>query len=426
MSRAQSHAAWMDDPDLGLSSGNASGRGVTTSTGRQQAARKIKGSASLPPTSPAAVIVICAVGLTILGLTILFSASVGFAQGPYYYLLKQCVGVVLATLVCLVTSRINLNWLRRYVWVLAVGLGLLLVAVLIPGLGIEVNGSRRWLGLGGLRLQISEFAKFGLVFCLAHYLALNQTRIGEFKRGFLIPVAITLGTAGLVVLEPDYGTAALVVTVGLLLLFLAGAKWRYILTTGAAVLAGFTLLVLNNPNRLYRLLSFLDVEGNKQEGTYQLYQALAAFAAGGVDGVGLGQGRQQLHYLPEAHTDFILAVVAEELGLWFTMGIVVVYAVLFIAGLMHLRKAPNLFQFLLVAGAVLLICLQAIINLGVVTGLFPTKGMSLPFLSAGLSNLVLMAMLVGVIINTQRAWPRAALMRQGGRVLGMPSRKERA
>jgi len=367
---------------------------------------------------------ICAVGLTILGLTILFSASMGFAQGPYYYLLKQCVGVVLATLVCLVTSRINLDWLRRYVWVLAVGVGLLLVAVLIPRIGIEVNGSRRWLGIGGLRLQISEFAKLGLVFCLAHYLALNQTRIGEFKRGFLIPVAITLGTAGLVVVEPDYGTAALIVAVGLLLLFLAGAKWRYILMTGASVLAGFTLLVLNNPNRLYRFLSFLDVEGNKQEGTYQLYQALAAFAAGGVDGVGLGQGRQQLHYLPEAHTDFILAVVAEELGLWFTMGIVVVYAVIFIAGLMHLRKAPNLFQFLIVAGAVLLICLQAIINLGVVTGLFPTKGMSLPFISAGLSNLVLMAMLVGVIINTQRAWPRAALALKRGRGLGMPRRKE--
>jgi len=412
----------MDAPDLGLRSGAARQRDASLPRG-QRAARPIKG----PVTSPAAVIVICAVGLTILGLTILFSASVGFAQGPYYYLLKQCVGVALATLVCVVTSRINLNWARRYVWILAVVLGLLLVAVLIPGLGIEVNGSRRWLGWGGLRLQISEFAKVGLVFCLAHYLALNQTRIGEFKRGFLIPVGITLGTAGLVVLEPDYGTAALLVAVGLLLLFLAGAKWRYILTTGAAVLAGFALLVLNNPNRLYRLLSFLDVEGNKQEGTYQLYQALAAFAAGGVDGVGLGQGRQQLHYLPEAHTDFILAVVAEELGLWFTMGIVVVYTVIFIAGLMHLRKAPNLFQFLVVAGAVLLICLQAIINLGVVTGMFPTKGMSLPFLSAGLSNLVLMAILVGVIINTQRAWPRAAhAVRAGRNGLGMPSRKEGA
>ncbi|WP_068630357.1 FtsW/RodA/SpoVE family cell cycle protein [Cephaloticoccus primus] len=375
-----------------------------------------------PSLNPAALIVVCAVALTILGLTILFSASVGFARGPYYYLGKQCIGVALAVGVCLVTSRINLDWLRRHVWVLAVGLAVLLVLVLIPGLGIEVNGSRRWLGVGSLRLQVSEFAKFGLVFCLAHYLAINQVRIGEFKRGFLIPIVIVLIPAGLIVLEPDYGTSALVVAVGLLLLFLAGAKWRYILTTGGAVLAAFALLVINNPNRLYRLVSFLDVEANKQEGTYQLYQALAAFAAGGVEGVGLGQGRQQLHYLPEAHTDFILAVVAEELGLWATMGIVTIYAVIFIAGLMHLRRAPNLFQFLLVAGCLLLICLQAIINLGVVTGLFPTKGMSLPFISAGLSNLLLMALLVGVMINTQRAWPRAALAgqrsRRGG--LGMP------
>ena len=136
---------------------------------------------------------------------------------------------------------------------------------------------------------------------------------------------------------------------------------------------------------------------------------MAAFAAGGTDGVGLGQGRQQLNYLPEAHTDFILAVVAEELGLWFTMGIVVVFTIIFIAGIVHLRRAPNLFQFLLVAGCLLLICLQAIINLGVVTGIFPTKGMSLPFLSAGLSNLLLMAMLIGIFINTQRSWPKAGL-----------------
>ena len=248
-----------------------------------------------------------------------------------------------------------------------------------------------------------------MVFCLAHYLAINQTRIDEFKRGYLMPIGIILGFAGLIVLEPDFGTAALVVAVGMLLLFLAGAKWRYILPTVAAVVLAFGVMVSNNHNRLRRLTAFLDVEGNKQGGTYQLYQALAAFAAGGTDGVGLGQGRQQLNYLPEAHTDFILAVVAEEMGLWFTMGIVVVFTVIFIAGIIHLRRAPNLFQFLLVAGCLLMICLQAIINLGVVTGIFPTKGMSLPFISAGLSNLLLMAMLIGIIINTQRAWPLTGL-----------------
>jgi cell division protein FtsW len=177
-------------------------------------------------------------------------------------------------------------------------------------------------------------------------------------------------------------------------------------------LAAFTAMVIHNPNRLRRFVAFLDVEGNKSGGTYQLYQSLAAFAVGGIDGAGLGQGRQQINFLPEAHTDFIFAVVGEELGLIFTLGVVAVFIVMFTAGLIHLRRAPNLFQFLLVTGSVLLICLQAIINLGVVTGIFPTKGMSLPFISAGLSNLLLMGMLVGLIINTQRAWPRSALSRR--------------
>src|SRR5581483_562735 len=217
--------------------------------------------------------------------------------------------------------------------------------------------------------------------------------------------------SGLIILEPDFGTAALTVTVGLTLLFIAGAHWRYILPTIASTAMVFAVAVIHNPNRLRRLVAFLDVEGNKNAGTYQLYQSLAAFAAGGVDGVGLGNGLQQHSYLPEAMNDFIFAVVGEELGLWFTLGVVLIFTVIFIAGLMHLRRAPNLFQFLLAAGCLLLICLQAIINLGVVTGIFPTKGMSLPFISAGLSNLLLMGMLVGLIINTQKAWPRSSLSR---------------
>lgn len=359
--------------------------------------------------NPAALIAVCCIGLTILGLTILFSASASFRQGPYFYLNKQLIGVLLAGVVCFVASRVNLDYARRYSWWIA-GITLFLLGlVLIPHIGIEVKGSRRWLGLGPVRVQVSEFAKLGLVFCLAHYLALNQTRIAELTRGYLYPLAIIGAFAGLILLEPDFGTAALVVIVGLTMLFLAGAKWRYIVPTVALVVSAFTILVVNNPNRLRRFLAFLDVEGNKQGGTYQLYQALAAYAAGGTDGAGLGQGRQQLNFLPEAHTDFIFAVIGEELGLWFTLGVVVVFAVIFVAGLIHLRRAPNLFHFLLVVGCLMLICLQAIVNLGVVTGVFPTKGMSLPFISAGLSNLLLMGLLVGIFLNTQRTWGRAVL-----------------
>lgn len=359
--------------------------------------------------SPAIVITICAVALTMLGLTILFSATASMNQEPYGYLKKQIGGVFFAGFLCFSLSRMDLEKYRKHVWWIA-GISLFaLVLVLIPRIGINVNGSKRWLGYGPVRLQISEFAKLTMVYCLSHYLALNQTRIGEFKRGFLYPLCIIGIFAVLILAEPDFGTAALTIAVGLVLLFLAGLKWRYLLVSVAGVAVLFTVAVIHNPNRLRRFVAFLDVEGNKQGGTYQLYQALAAFAAGGWDGAGIGQGRQQHKFLPEAHTDFIFAVVGEELGLVCTLAVLVTFAVIFAFGIMHLRKAPNLFQFLLATGALMLIVLQAVINLGVVTGVFPTKGMSMPFLSAGLSNLFLMGCLLGIFINTERTWGRAGL-----------------
>ena len=362
-----------------------------------------------PLVNPATVIVVCALSLTLLGLAILFSASAAMKQNAYFYLQKQVLGVIAATILGVVVSRVDLDYLRRYAgWIAGISL-VLLALVLVPHVGVWRGGARRWLGYGPILVQISEFAKLALVFCLAHYLALNQTRIGEFKRGFLLPLAIIGAFAVLTYKEPDFGTAALMIAVGLVLLFLAGARWSYILPTVSGVVGLFALAVTLNPNRLRRFLAYLDIEANKQGGTYQLYQGLTAFAAGGIDGAGLGQGRQQLNYLPEAHTDFIFSVIGEEMGLWCTLGVVAVFITILVAGLIHLRRAPNLFHFLLVAGCLLLICLQAIINIGVVTGLFPTKGMSLPFISAGLSNLLLMGLLLGVLWNTQRTWGRAAL-----------------
>jgi cell division protein FtsW len=379
-------------------------------------ARATESTAARSLLNPATVMVVCALGLTFLGLTILFSATAWFKNKagmavPYSYLQKQVIGAVAAGALCFLVSRVNLDYLRRYVWWIGAALLVLLAIVLIPQIGISVKGSRRWLGIGVARVQISEFAKLGLVFCLAHYLALNQTRIGEFRRGFVVPLALVGAFAGLVVLEPDFGTAALLMAVGLVMLFIAGAKWRYIMPTVGLVLGGFTLLVLNNPNRLRRMTEYLS-----EEKSYQLRQALAAYAAGGTDGTGLGQGRQQLSYLPEAHTDFIFSVIGEELGLYFTLLVVALFTIIFLAGMVHLRRAPNLFHFLLVLGCLMLISLQAIINIGVVTGLLPTKGMSLPFISAGLSNLMLMGLVLGVIVNTQRTWGRATL-REDARVM---------
>ncbi len=359
--------------------------------------------------NPVTLIVVCAAGLTVLGLIVLFSASASLRQDPYYYIDKQLAGVAAAAALCFVASRLDLDYLRRYVWWIGGALIFLLLLVLVPGIGIAVKGSRRWIGGGAFRIQVSEFAKLGMVFCLAHTLARNQTKIGDFKRGFLLPLGIVAAFAVLILKEPDLGTAALTVMVGMILIVLAGARWRYTLPTVVAVACIFATVVALMPNRLHRFTAFLDVEANKEKGAYQVYQSMAAFAAGGVNGVGLGQGRQQLNFLPEAQNDFIGAVIGEELGLGFTLGVVAVFALMFGAGLVHLRRAPNLFQFLLAAGCLLLICLQAIINLGVVTGLLPTKGMSLPFISAGLSNLMLMGLLLGILVNNQRTWGRAAL-----------------
>jgi len=356
---------------------------------------------------PVGVILLCACALAMLGLMAVFSAT-AFRSSTFFW--KQIMGLGIAAGAGFVVSRVDLENCRRHAWLIGGGVLFLLLLVAIPGIGISVNGSRRWLGFGPIRFQVSELAKIGVIFVLAHYLALNQSRMGEFKRGFAIPLGIIGAFGALIMLEPDFGTTALVAAVGVTLLFLAGARWLYILVSVGGLSGLFTVAVLLNPNRLTRFLAFLDVEGNKQAGTYQLYQSILAFAAGGLNGVGLGQGRQQMNYLPEAHTDFIFAIVGEELGLVATLGTVALFLTIFVCGLLHLRRAPNQFQYLLVAGCLLVVALQSIVNLGVVTGCLPTKGMSMPFVSAGMSNLLLMGILVGVFVNTRRAWSREQVL----------------
>lgn len=353
--------------------------------------------------NPVAVMLVCVAALCTLGLIAVFSAT-AYKSSAFFW--KQVLGIGIGVGTAWTVARIDLELCRRYVWLLAWGVVGLLVLVAIPHIGISVNGSRRWLGLGPIRFQVSELAKIGIVFVLAHYLALNQSLMGNLKRGFVLPILIIGGIAGPIMLQPDFGTTALVGAVGVALLFLAGARWRYITISITGMAALLAVAVALNPNRLTRLTAFLDVEGNKQAGTYQVYQSFLGFAAGGLTGAGLGQGRQQVYFLPEAHTDFIFAVVGEELGLVVTLATVLTFLLFFVCGVLHLRRAPNQFQFLLVAGALLIVALQAIINLGVVVGRLPTKGMSLPFVSAGMSNLVLMGIIVGLLINTRRAWLR--------------------
>jgi cell division protein FtsW len=248
-----------------------------------------------------------------------------------------------------------------------------------------------------------------MVFALAHYLAAHHKELNTFRVGFIYPIAGIGVFCLLTILEPDFGTTVLLGAVGAGMLLLAGVRLLYLFPCALAGASLMAVLIRLNPVRWARITSYLHVETEKQEGAYQLWQAILAFGAGGTQGVGLGNGRQQMAFLPEAHTDFIFAIVGEELGLIFTIGVVLAFVVIFIAGILHMRRAPNLFQYLIVAGSLMLLTMQSIINLGVVTGLLPTKGMSLPFISYGGSNLLLMAIIVGLMINTQTAWSRPVL-----------------
>lgn len=353
--------------------------------------------------------VICLIAL---GLVILASASQSFSVDTTIFQ-KQLIGLGVALVFGFAAAFIDLEYLRKNtVWIAALSV-LLLVLVLVPGIGVKVKGSKRWIDLGLMRFQVSELAKVAIVLVLANYLATKQRVINTFREGFVIPVAIVLGFSGLVLIEPDFGTAFLCAVVGFSLLFLVGAPLRYLVPT--LLSGGFVFLVaiILNPTRLKRITSFLDVESNRSDGAYQLWQGILAFGAGGVHGVGLGSGRQQNAFLPEAHNDFILPIIGEELGLIWTIGVLAAFAIIFVCGVLIARKAPTMYYYCVAMGCLLFIVLQAIINIGVVTGLLPTKGLSLPFISAGSSNLVIMTILVGLIVNCVRSWNQPLMF--GGR-----------
>ncbi len=350
------------------------------------------------------VLLLLVAALSLLGLLILYSIGRAHQLHPTEFLGRQLTWMLLAGCALWVTSRLNLGKLRKVGWLAGLLSIVLLVLVLVPGIGLKVNGARRWIDLGPMNMQVSDFAKIGCLFYFAHFLALHQRELGGFWKGFVLPCMMIAVVGSLLILQPDFGTAALFAAVGVTLLFLAGSRLRYLLPTALSAIALFALLVAHDPIRLKRITSFLALEESRNDGGYQLWQALVSFASGGTTGVGLGNSRQPLSFLPEAHTDFIFAVIGEELGLAFTSLTVLAFIVFFLIVVFELRKAPRLFDFLLASGSLLFITLQALINTGVVTGLLPTKGMSLPFVSYGGSNLVAMGIFVGIILNLVREW----------------------
>lgn len=314
------------------------------------------------------------------------------------HLVHIAVGLVALTLL----SQFSLTGLRRIAIPLSVIAAAMLVAVWVPGLGVVRGGARRWLRVGPFLTEPSELVKFAMVFFLADFLGKRQEQMREFKTGVLSAVLI-IGPIALIVLkQPDFGTTVMIAVLLFTMMFAAGARPSHLAGLGACAFGGFIFQALAKPYRMRRLTAFLDPWQTARGAGFQLVQSLIALGAGGSFGVGLGAGRQKMFYLPEAHTDFVFAVVGEEFGVLGAVIVLALFAIILFRGMRIAHEEPDPFASLLGVGLTTLLTLQAIINVAVVIGMIPTKGLPLPFLSYGGTAMVTAMAALGVLLALGR------------------------
>lgn len=351
-------------------------------------------------------LLIVTITLALVGLVMVFSASAVVAGNRFhdsgYFLKRQLAWLTFGFLLLHLASHIDYIWWKRLSIPLLGLMTVLLVMVLIPSLGVAAKGARRWLRLGPISIQPAEMVKLIAVIYLAAYLTKKENSLTIFASG-LLPALIVVGVlSGLVLLEPDLGTVVVMglVTVGLL--FLGGARIPHLLTLGLCAVPVVLALVLGSSYRRQRLMTFLAPWKDASDAGFQITQSFLAFGSGGLFGVGLGEGKQKLFFLPEAHTDFVLALAGEELGLVGTGAIILLFALFVVRGFQIAARARMPFGRYLGMGITLLIGIQALVNACVVTGLLPTKGLTLPFVSYGGSSLVISLIGVGILLNISR------------------------
>ncbi|MEN8254176.1 MAG: putative lipid II flippase FtsW, partial [Verrucomicrobiota bacterium] len=345
--------------------------------------------------------------LVTLGIVILASASSARYDDSTFFVKRQLIWLVLSFCVACVATRFDYRFYQKLAIPLAVLSVLLLILVRIPGIGHNINGSWRWLRIGPLTVQPSEIAKLGMIMLFSWWLARNQRRIDELKRGILIPFGMLACFALLLIVEPDFGATMLLSSVAVFMMFLGGAAVGPLLFTGLCGLLLVVFLIFQNPERMGRILAFLDPQKYQHDEAWQLVNSWRAFAGGNLWGVGYGNSMQKYHYLPEAHTDFIFPIIGEELGLVTTLVMLLMYVVLFIFGLRIAFNTRDDFGRFLAFGITLMITMQALINFAVVTGCVPTKGLALPFISYGGSSLVVSGIMVGILVNIAHTGVRA-------------------
>jgi len=345
-------------------------------------------------------LVFCVAALMSLGLTMLYSSTMG--QPGAHYLLRQLLWCPFALVLCVAAASIDYRLLKKFALPLLIISVVLLMLVWVPHIGLRINRASRWLGYGSFRIQPSEIAKLSLIITLAWYGDRYQRQMRTWKRGVLVPAALVSVVLALIFIEPDRGTTILMASVTGIMLVIAGVRWIYIVPPIIAALVGLAISLVNDPMRRKRILAWLDVEQHKNGVGYQAYHAMLALGSGGWTGLGLGNGLQKLGFVPENHTDFILSIIGEELGLVATLLVVVGFVVIMLCGLFIACNARDTFGLLLGSGISFLIGLQAFINIGVATSALPNKGLPLPFVSYGGSNLLIMLTSVGLLLSIAR------------------------
>lgn len=354
-----------------------------------------------------------------LGLVMVYSASIAIAEGsratgqqPMYYLLRHGAFIVIGIVLAVITFQVPMRaWQQSAPYLFMFGL-ILLALVLIPGIGREVNGSQRWLSLHFINLQPSELMKLFVVIYAADYTARKAAYMHSLRKGFLPMLAVMLLTGGLLLREPDFGAFAVITVIAMGILFLGGMNWRLFAGLIVMLVIGFLLLIWFSPYRMQRVIGFMDPWADPYGKGYQLSHALIAFGRGEWLGVGLGGSVEKLFYLPEAHTDFLLAVIAEELGFAGVIAIVLLFAWIVMRAFAIGRRAASLeryFPALVAHGIGLWIGVQAIINMGVNMGVLPTKGLTLPLLSFGGSAIAATCCAIAVLLRID--WENRQLMR---------------
>ncbi len=344
-------------------------------------------------------------GMLVIGIVMLFSTS-AFARDShgdvYFFVKRQAMWLGVGLMVCAFALLTDYHFWARTWWVWFGLATLLLVLCFVPHLGMRINGSRRWIGFAGVNFQPSELAKVAAVFFLGYWFSTNEKASGRIVSGFLIPLGVISLLLALIVTEVDLGTTALIGATSFVMMFVAGTNAILLGVLSTLGVGGILFVAMAMPERMSRLTAFMHPELYKQDAGLQQMQALIAWGSGGIDGLGLGNGRQKMLYLPYAHTDFIFPMIGEELGLRVSLLVIFLFVVIIVCGMTIALHAKDRFGLLLGCGIVSLLALQAAVNIGVTTSLLPNKGLPLPFISYGGSNLAACLFGIGLLLSIYR------------------------